>query len=547
MPIVKLRNLGAQGVITDQDPYALPVGTWSSGVNVRFRNNKITPAPVFRTVKSPLAESAPRYSFTAGIGNTNNEMFIGYLSGNVYYYSNGTETLYSPVGYVTSNAETNWTSYTIGNVVYVNRADRPPWYLLPTGSGFVDLSTAGSAPNRWEPTWSCKVLAQCSGALVALNVTKGASSYPTMIKTSSIVQADSVPTSWDQTNPATLATENILQAMDGQITDACSLGADLIIYGQREAYRMHADGSTFVYSYTKLSYAKGAINSNCSIELDGKNYVFGLDDIWVHDGISEQSLCDTTTRDYIFGSLNITKANRCWVQYNPRLNEIYFGYVSGDQLVNFQGVNGCNRQAVYNMTTETWTFDDLPSVFNTDNGPVSNILTYATVTTTYDTMGGSYQDQEDGGKRIVVAVGDANATYGLNSSLYAFDVEGSGSVAPYPVDANATAPVYFERVGIDLDELDANLRDYKNISTVYPQARVDTSGGQYLQVSVGASDNPNDLNPTWEPYQVYDGITKYKLDVNAAGRWLAIRVLWDDWHSFTLTGFDLDIKTTGRR
>jgi hypothetical protein len=129
-----------------------------------------------------------------------------------------------------------------------------------------------------------------------------------MVKTSSIVSSGSIPASWDITNPATLATENILQSMDGQITDACQLGADLIIYGQREAYRMHADGSTFVYSYTKLSYAKGSINSNCSIELDGKNYVFGLDDIWVHDGISEESLCDQDcTRDFIFGSLNIRR------------------------------------------------------------------------------------------------------------------------------------------------------------------------------------------------------------------------------------------------
>jgi hypothetical protein len=547
MPIVRLRNLGAQGIITDQDPYALPVGTWSNGVNVRFRNNKITPAPVFRTVKSPLAEDNPRYSFTAGIGATNNEMFIGYYSGNVYYYNNGNETLYSPAGYVESYVESNWTSYTIGNVVYLNRMDRPPWYLLPTGSNFEDLSAIGAAPDKWDATWTARIIAQCGGAIVALNVTKGAASYPTMVKTSSIVEADSIPDSWDHTDPATLATENILQAMDGQIMDACQLGTDLIIYGQREAWRMHADGSQFVYSYTKLSYAKGSINTNCAIELDGKNYVFGIDDIWVHDGISEESLCDTETRDYIFGALNQSQANRCWVQYNPRLNEIYFGYVSGDQYVHFGDVVGCNRQAVYNMTTKTWTFDDLPSVFNTDNGPVSNILTYATVTTTYDTMGGTYQDQEDGGKRIVVAVGDTNSAHGLTGSLYAFDLEGPGSVAPYPVAENATAPVQLERIGIDLDELEADLRDYKTVSSVYPQARVDTSGGEYLQIAIGASDNPNDLNPSWSAYQPYDGITKYKLDVNKAGRWLAIKVLWEDWHSFTLTGFDLDIKTTGRR
>jgi hypothetical protein len=547
MPIVKLRNLGAAGVITDQDPYALPVGTWSNGVNVRFRNNKITPAPVYRTVKSPLAETDPRYSFTAGIGESNNDLFLGYLSGNVYYYSNGTETLYSPSGYVASPAETNWTSYTIGNVVYVNRADRPPWYFLPTATRFADLSAAGSDPDRWSPTWTAKIIAQCAGALVALNVTKGASTYPTMVKTSAPVSADSIPASWDVTNPATLATENILQSMDGPIMDACSLGQDLIIYGQREAWRMHADGSIFVYSYTKLSYAKGVLNTNCSIELDGKNYCFGIDDIWVHDGISEQSLCDNAVRDYIFGSMNVSQANRCWIQYNPRLNEIYFGYVSGDQLTTFKGVNGCNRQAVYNMTTQTWSFDDLPSIFNTDNGPVSNILTYATVASSYAAMGGSYQDQEDGGKRITIAIGDGSGSYGLTSALYAVDLAGPGSVAPYPVNSAATAFPYLERVGIDLDELDASLRDYKLVSSVYPQARVDTTGGKMLQVSIGASDNPNDLSPTWAPYQPYDGVNNTKLDFNVAGKWVAMRVLWPDWRTFTMTGIDLDIKTQGRR
>jgi hypothetical protein len=199
------------------------------------------------------------------------------------------------------------------------------------------------------------------------------------------------------------------------------------------------------------------------------------------------------------------------------------------------------------MSTQTWSFDDLPSIFNTDNGPVSNILTYATATDSYASMGGSYQDQEDGGKRITVAIGDGNAQYGLTPSLYAVDVAGPGSVAPYPVDPNATAPVQLERIGIDLDELDASLRDYKLISSVYPQARVDTTGGNMLQVSIGASDNPNDLSPNYAPFQPYDGVTKQKLDFNVAGRWLAVRFLWPDFRTFTMTGIDLDIKTQGRR
>jgi hypothetical protein len=221
--------------------------------------------------------------------------------------------------------------------------------------------------------------------------------------------------------------------------------------------------------------------------------------------------------------------------------------VSGDQYTNFTGVAGCNRQAVLNLTTNTWTFDDLPSVFSFDDGPVSNILTYATVTSTYSAMGGSYQDQEDGGKRITVCVGDNSGSYGLQTSLYAFDVYGPGSVAPYPVDTNATAPVYLERTGIGLTQINDNLRDYKQVSTCYPQARVDTSGGSSLQISIGVSDYINSNTPNWSPYMPYDGATNYKLDFNASGRWFGVRIKWNDYRNFTLTGFDFDLKTQGRR
>jgi hypothetical protein len=144
-------------------------------------------------------------------------------------------------------------------------------------------------------------------------------------------------------------------------------------------------------------------------------------------------------------------------------------------------------------------------------------------------------------------VGDGNSAYGLQPTLYAFDVYGQGSVAPYPVDTNATAPVYLERTGLDLDELGVNLRDYKLLRSIYPQARVDTTGGSALQIAIGASDDPNSDTPDWTDYQPYDGVANYKVDVNKAGRWLAIKMLWDDFRSFVLTGFDLDIKTTGKR
>jgi len=221
--------------------------------------------------------------------------------------------------------------------------------------------------------------------------------------------------------------------------------------------------------------------------------------------------------------------------------------VSADPLVNFKNVTGCNRAAVYNMNNQTWTFDDMPSIYSFDDGPVSNLLTYETVATDYADFGGSYQDQEDGGKRVTVCIGDGATEYGIQPTLYAFDLYGPGSVAPYPVDPAATAPVYLERTGIDLDELGVELRDFKLLRSIYPQARVDTSGGNVLQIAAGASDDPNSDTPVYTDYQPYDGVDNYKVDLNTDGRWLALKILWNDYRTFTITGFDLDLKTSGKR
>lgn len=49
------------------------------------------------------------------------------------------------------------------------------------------------------------------------------------------------------------------------------------------------------------------------------------------------------------------------------------------------------------------------------------------------------------------------------------------------------------------------------------------------------------------PIQTYDGDTLYKLDYNAAGRYLYMQITQDDWHYFSLTGFDFDMFVTGER
>jgi hypothetical protein len=536
MPIVPVRDLGKFGVITDLDPYDLPAQAWSMGVNVRFRNNRVSHAPVFRNVKVLTGSStAPRYVAGANPSSGLDFVFIGYLDGTVTRFENGAETAYSVSGYTPSSAEAAWSSTTLAGVAYVNREDRVPWSLSPADSNFHALA-------NWDSTWRARLLRTCGGSLVALNVTKGATVYPAMVKTSSFPLSGTVPASWDTGVANSLATENILAEMSGPIVDAQKLGSALVIYGQQEAWLMQADNSIEVFAYRKLAFNKGAINVNCSVEIDGKHFVFGNTDIWRHDGYSEQSICDGRTRDFIFNSINMAKANRCFVAHNERMSELHFCYVSGDGYANFLNTtDGCNRAAVFNYATNTWTFDDLPLVFAADPANLSVSLTYATVTSSYNTVGGTYLDQEDGFKRTLTFVGSASTEYNLSKSLYAFDLYGAGSTVVFPVDANATGPVTLEKNGMDLDDLGKDLKGYATLSSIYPQARFDPESTSPLTVYMGSNDYFT-LDPIYDQVQTFDSLLDYKLDYQASGRYLAVKMTTPDFHPFSISGFDLDLN-----
>jgi hypothetical protein len=366
-----------------------------------------------------------------------------------------------------------------------------------------------------------------------------------MVKTSEFALADTVPSSWDETDPTTDATENILAEMRSGITDAQNLGEEIIVYGLEEAWTMTADGSEEVWSYHKLFDDAGSLNANCSIEIDKQHYVFGLYDIWRHDGTSKASISDQRVRDFVYQSIDMSKSNRCFVHFNERLKEVYFCFASGDRGVGFPINDGCNRAAVYNIAEDNWTFYDLPYVYGAAEANIDTVDTWTSTTLTWSTAGGSWLDQDDSLKRISVMCGDVDATTGVSRSIYAFDLQGPGSVVSLPVDIKATLGWTLERDGIDLDEVGADLRGYKLCSSIYPQARLETDA-QPLTFEVGSNDYFNQ-SPIMSAPQTYDGNTLYRLDFNTSGRYLKMLISHNDWNYIKLSGIDFDLDVLGER
>ncbi len=537
-----VRDIAKFGIVADMDPYMLPVGAWSFGVNVRFRNSKITRAPVWRAVCT-LATASPRFvwGFSPSVGVENN--YVGFLNGTIKSVTPSAQTDVSLSGYTPSSSEAVWSSCHLGGLPYINREDRVPWYL-PSGAGnFVAIP-------GWNANDRAHLIRSSNSALIAFNVTEGPTNYPTMVRTSSFARAGSPAASWDYTDPATNSTRNILADMEGQIVDAQTLHNDVYIYGINETWRMFFVGGQDIWDYVKVFDNKGAINSNCSIEVNGQHFVFGQDDIWRHDGTAPTSIADQRVREFVFGSIDLSRSFRCFVAHNPVLKEIHFCYVSGDGHTKFPGYNqsgidGCNRQAVYNYAQDSWTFDDIPYCYSASRANVDVVLTYATVSTSYTTQGGTYQDQSNSAKKPLLYVGDENATYSLARTMYAFDNYGSGSIAPFPVDPNATGGMYLEHGGIDLSALQKDLADSAVLSSIYPQGRLDPDAAPVSFV-VGGADYFTSTPVLSDP-QTWNAADLYKLDFNITGRFMTIQITFPDYRSVTLTGFDLDLGIEAER
>jgi len=536
---IPIRDLGAVGVVTDVEPFNLPFNAFTRAKNVRFINNSIEHAPIFRDVHDLGAVDKPAFVYGLFQQDGYDTTLVVTDAFKVYEVANSAQiTVFN--GNAPNPNQRPYTGCSLANVEYINRTDSTPIYRGPTNATFSTL------PN-FVPNAVCISLRSYGDFLIALNMTEGGVEYPTRVRYSDLVLANQIPSTWDASDITNSAGFNDLVQMMTPIVDGLALGTNFYVYSSDQVWQMEFVGGPFIFNFRKAFDNGGCINTNCVVELDSKHYVFDNEDIYMHDGITKQSICDKRVRNYIFSGLDRSKVDKCYVQHNKNLEEIYFCYHSGDDLAIYTDSTHCNRAAAYNYRADTWSFMDLPNTASGASSNVNAVETFDTITQTYANVGGSYH-QQDSQFSIYSLVASRAYTgdYETISSnrVLAIDLVDRGFLAR-PSLPELKFDAVLERVGIDLDEAQIPLSGYKVINRIYPQVMT-VSSNPHIKFQFGASQYATEV-PVYATEVNFNMADDYKVDSRMAGRYLSYRVSLPTPKDFTLSGFDLDLQIIGRR
>jgi len=570
MANLPVRNLGDIGVITDANPYDLPNNAFSDARNVVFDNGRISRSPVFKKL-FPTPTSAKLFSeyttetFADSTGTFENAegapvtdirfvasfedpvngtvALVADKTGEVRAYPNGALEFVTPVsGTLVTNEET-WSHTQVAGLSILSRAGMVPYgRKITTDTEYEYLS------GDWSANDTCAVVRGYRDFFIALNLVKSGVAYPTMVKWSGLIpQGTEVANiEWDPTDPTSAAGENILGDATTPIVDGLSLGSQFVIYTSNAVYLMEFTGSSLVFNFRRLFATSGVLNQNCVVEVEGKHFVFGSDDIYVHDGVTRKSVSDGRVRSKIYNNLSRDDRSKFFVVHDPVNSFIYFCYKTPESDLSFVNTDFCNKAAVYNYSNDTWSFMDLPNVVGGTELTFSlNDQTYPNVIESYQEYNTPYSSFASDTARLAAMISVTDASNAITESrTFGLDLPSVGKVSISP-ETEVTKEAFVERIGLDLDETNLPLRSYKTVLSITPQASFLSSEGN-MTLRIGSADNAN--SPiVWRTVTDFRPDQTERIDTRASGKYLAYRMSMNEIEDFTFSGFDAEVVSTSKR
>jgi hypothetical protein len=151
--------------------------------------------------------------------------------------------------------------------------------------------------------------------------------------------------------PTTANTAGDLRLNSGsEIVRAYDTRQEILVWTEESLFSMRFVGPPFTFGHNVLSRNITLIAPNAVASLDGAVYWMGLRDFFVYTG-RVQGL-PSTVRDYVFGDINLTQAQKIHAATIKDFGEIVWFYCSAD-------ATEIDRYVIYNSFEKCWYFGTL--------------------------------------------------------------------------------------------------------------------------------------------------------------------------------------------
>lgn len=514
MALVKFPAAGSVGLNRDLSTHELNQGAWTDAKNIRFLDGMVYQFLGHGEVYSaPIYE--PQYVLPCYVGENRYWIYATPTKQYAVTITSG-ETVHTDLTHLTARTGVvnQWTGTLLSGIPILNPGnvtEVPMAWDLDTSHKFVDL-------QNWPASTYCKSLRAFKNILIALNVTKGSTNYPYMVKWSHPAEPGNLPITWDETDATKLAGEFDL-AEGGPIVDGMSLRDSFMVYKENGCYRIDYIGGTFVLSNHKVLGMSGALNRNCIADIDGYHVVLTTNDVIIHDGNQATSVLDKMSRRWLFQNIDADAYTKAFVFTNPFFNEVCICFPN-------QGSTSCDKALIYNYKDKTVSVRDLPNVNHAQFGPVDNGLTgnweQDSAPWSSDLSLWNSPDFVPSSARVIAASSETKL-YMLDSSA-SFD----GSLPS----------AYVERRGLSFGAPER----MKLIRRIRP--RITGNVGETVNVYVGSQADPY-KDPTYSIAHAFTIGTTTDLWFFVTGKYIAIKFATGTAYTWRLDSFDVDVVDGG--
>jgi hypothetical protein len=527
--LLPINNTGQYGVVTDIPGTELPENAWTDCRNIEFLATYARSREGWEEVLAGCPQP-PRHAFhVAFAAGLRSDFWIVLSATRAYLVENRvySEITPRPGGVVTPFSGTSrWSTDLLSGIpVMTNNREVPHmWFPSTVGTFLTPLSA-------WPAGVKCKSIKSFKQFLIALNITKGTSPFPSLVKWSHPADSGALPNSWNEADPTKLAGESArLAETQDEIVDGLTLRDTFIIYKENSVWGMQVVGNLDVFRIFKIFDTGGMLDTNCATEyINGMHAVFGAEDIYKHDGQSMVSIVTDKVRESIYESLDETYFRNAFVVHNPLEKAVIFAYPT-------QGNEYCNKALVWNYQRDTLSFIDLPGLSHIAIGPVSAGASVRT----WENFGGTWANATSPWRGGTLNVSQDKMLYVsvVNTKLY---------FGKFSQTADTEVlPVHLERVALPLPAVSGKPPDAtykKRVRTIWPRIR--GTDGTIVKISYGYHEEAYSPIKWVETVDFIIG-TSRKIDCHGIGRLFAIRFWSDTVAEWALDSYEVEYTVAGR-